>query len=207
MDGVSILCPFYFRPGSEKELVSYCKTIADEVPELPFYYYHIPDLSGADFSMLEFLILANDQIPNLKGIKFTKNNLIDYRYCQSFDGGSKNILFGVDEIFLTSLPLGAKGWVGSTYNHLAPLYYAIKRAFENNDMKTAATLQTKAMIFVDTLNKRGGFNGAGKSFMKILGIDCGPSRFPHKTFPMEELIEIKGILEELDIMSYTSLKQ
>ena len=207
VDVISALAPYYFKVPNLESLVDYCSKIAACAPDLPFYYYHIPDLSGADFSMLEFLILANDQIPNLKGIKFTKNNLIDYRYCQSFDGGSKNILFGVDEIFLTSLPLGAKGWVGSTYNHLAPLYYAIKRAFENNDMKTAATLQTKAMIFVDTLNKRGGFNGAGKSFMKILGIDCGPSRFPHKTFPMEELIEIKGILEELDIMSYTSLKQ
>lgn len=204
VDAISALAPYYFKVPSLQSLVDYCAKIAACAPNQPFYYYHIPDLSGADFSMIDFLKLAKDQIPNLAGIKFTKNNLIDYQYCKNFDNGSKNILFGVDEIFLTSLPLGAKGWVGSTYNHLAPLYYAVKEAFENNDMEKAAQLQTKSMLFVDTLNSRGGFNGAGKSFMKILGIDCGPSRFPHKTFSMEELLEIKVILKDLDIMDYAS---
>lgn len=204
VDAISALAPYYFKVPSLQSLVDYCAKIAACAPNQPFYYYHIPDLSGADFSMIDFLKLAKDQIPNLAGIKFTKNNLIDYQYCKNFDNGSKNILFGVDEIFLTSLPLGAKGWVGSTYNHLAPLYYAVKEAFENNDMEKAAQLQTKSMLFVDTLNSRGGFNGAGKSFMKILGIDCGPSRFPHKTFSIEELLEIKVILKDLDIMDYAS---
>ncbi len=206
VDAISALAPYYFKLPDLQSLVDYCAKIAACAPNQPFYYYHIPDLSGAEFSMIDFLTLANDQIPNLAGIKFTKNNLIDFRYCKKFDKGSKNILFGVDEIFLTSLPLGAKGWVGSTYNHLAPLYYAIKEAFESHDMETAAQLQTKAMIFVDTLNSRGGFNGAGKSFMKILGIDCGPCRFPHKTFSMDELYEIKQILEDLGIMDYMSTR-
>jgi len=205
VDGISALAPYYFSVTNIQGLVDYCAKIAKCAPDLPFYYYHIPDLSGAEFLMIDFLKLAKDQIPNLAGIKFTKNNLVDYQYCKNFDGGSKNILFGVDEIFLASLPFGSTGWVGSTYNHLAPLYYKIKKAFEINDMKTASDLQTKSMIFVDTLNSRGGFNGAGKSFMKILGIDCGPSRFPHKTFSMEELLEIKVILKDLGIMDYASL--
>lgn len=206
VDALSALAPFYFKLNSLQSLVDYCSRIAECAPNIPFYYYHIPDLSGANFSMADFLKLANDQIPNLRGIKFTKNNLIDYQYCKNFDAGSKNILFGVDEMFLSSLPYGATGWVGSTYNHLAPIYYKIIEAFNNGDYKLASQLQTKSMQFVDELNARGGFNGAGKSFMKILGIDCGPSRFPHKTFAMEELLEIKEVLNELGIMDDVSLK-
>lgn len=202
VDGISALSPFYFKPRSLQCLVDFCKEIASCAPHLPFYYYHIPDLTGADYNMIDFLKLASDQIPSLTGIKFTKNNLIDYNYCKNFDNERYNILYGVDELFLSSLPYSASGWVGSTYNHLAPLYYKIREAFDKGDNKLAAELQTKSTLFVDILNGRGGFNGAGKSFMKIVGIDCGPCRFPHKTFRTEELNEVTKIFEDLDIMSY-----
>jgi N-acetylneuraminate lyase len=202
-DGISALSPFYFKPRTLQCLVDFCKEIALCAPNLPFYYYHIPDLTGADYAMADFLELASVQIPNLAGIKFTKNNLIDYKYCKNFDNEKYTILYGVDELFLSSLPYGASGWVGSTYNHLAPLYYKIREAFHKGDYNLASELQTKSTLFVDILNNRGGFNGAGKSFMKVIGIDCGPCRFPHKTFSNGELNEVAKILEGLDIMSFT----
>ena len=94
--------------------------------------------------------------------------------------------------------------MGSTYNHLAPLYFNIIEAFNNADFKLASELQTKSMQFVDILNSFGGFNGTAKSFMKIIGIDCGPSRFPHKTLSDVELAEVTKTLEKLDIMKYAN---
>lgn len=204
VDAISALAPYYFKTRSLQCLVDYCKEIASCAPHLPFYYYHIPELSGADYSMVDFLELASEQIPNLAGIKFTKNDIIGFKYSQNFSNKKYNIMYGVDEMFLSSLPYQATGWVGSTYNHLAPLYYKIIEAFKAGDHELASKLQTKSVQFVDTLNNRGGFNGAGKSFMKVLGIDCGPCRFPHKTFSNEELKEVTKLLEELDIMRYTS---
>src|SRR5690606_17143748 len=102
------------------------------------------------------------------------------------------------------LPFGAKGWVGSTYNHLAPLYLSIVEAFNNNDHKLAAELQEKSMKFVDVLNAKGGFNGAAKSFMKALGVDCGPSRFPHATLTEDQIKEAMSELEVLGISPYLS---
>lgn len=204
VDAIATLSPFYFKPPSLESLVEYCSQIAACAPELPFYYYHIPVLTGANFSMLEFLKLASVRIPNLAGIKFTNNNLIDYSYCKKYSNGEYNILFGIDEIFLASLPLGAEGWVGSTYNHIAPLYHKVKNAFDKGDMKLASELQTKAMVFVDILNNKGGFNGTAKSYMKTLGIDCGPSRYPHKTLSIMELDEVTKELEDLDIMELTN---
>lgn len=171
---------------------------------MPFYYYHIPVLSGANLNMLEFLNVASKQIPNLAGIKFTNNNLIDYLQCKNFENGKYNILFGFDEIFLSSLPLGATGWVGSTYNHIAPLYYKIKTLFDEGKMKEAAELQTKAIRFVEILDSKGGFNGVAKGYMKEFGIDCGPSRFPHST-PSDEMYEkIKLELDTLGLLNMLS---
>jgi N-acetylneuraminate lyase len=204
VDAIAALAPFYFELGTIQNLVEYCKKIASCAPQLPFYYYHIPDLSGAHFKMIDFLKIASKEIPNFAGLKFTKNDLIDFKYCLDFENNAYDVLFGFDEIFISSLPLGAKGWVGSTYNHLAPLYYKVKEAFENDDHKTAADLQTKAMLFVDILNSRGGFNGVAKGFMRTLGVDCGPSRFPHTTLTDKAYVEITKELEAIGISPFLS---
>jgi N-acetylneuraminate lyase len=205
VDAISAIAPFYFRLNTIDKLVTYCKEIAACAPKLPFYYYHLPVLSGADLNMKDFLEKAENVIPNLAGIKFTNNNLIDYQHSKKVCNQKFNILFGYDEMFINSLPLGATGWVGSTYNHLAPLYYKIKEHFENGRMAEACNLQTKAIRFVEILNSKGGFNGAGKSFMKTLGLDLGPSRFPHTTLSDADYIEIKKELDHLGLEQYFSI--
>jgi N-acetylneuraminate lyase len=202
VDAIAVLAPYYFRLNSLDKLVEYCKEIAACAPNLPFYYYHIPVLSGANFNMEEFLKKADSEIPNLAGIKFTNNNLIDYQHSKKAANGKFNILFGYDEIFVNSLPMGATGWVGSTYNQLAPLYYKIKELFEKGDMAAASELQVKATRFVEILDSKGGFNGVGKGFMRVLGVDCGPSRFPHTTLTDADY---KIIKEELDATGLADL--
>lgn len=204
VDAIAAIAPYYFRLSDIDKLVEYCKEIAACAPHIPFYYYHIPVLSGANFSMVDFLEMATPLIPNLGGIKYTNSNIIDYQYAKDFNKGSANILFGYDEIFLSSLPYGADGWVGSTYNHLAPLYLSIINAFNDGDYKLATELQQKSMKFVEVINAKGGFNGAAKSLMKALGVDCGPSRFPHTTLSDLQIKESMQELELLGIAPYLS---
>ncbi|GAA4301429.1 dihydrodipicolinate synthase family protein [Aestuariibaculum suncheonense] len=202
VDAIAVLAPYYFRLNSIDKLVQYCKEVAACAPKLPFYYYHIPVLSGANLNMIEFLKIAPREIPTFAGIKFTNNNLIDYLHSKNFEDGKYNILFGFDEIFLSSLPLGAKGWVGSTYNHIPSLYYKIKELFEAGQMQKAAQLQTKAIRFVEILDSKGGFNGVAKGFMKTYGIDCGPSRFPHSNVSNEVYDDIKKELEKIGLSEF-----
>tara|TARA_R110002072_G_scaffold202907_1_gene360871 strand:+ start:6962 stop:7891 length:930 start_codon:yes stop_codon:yes gene_type:complete len=204
VDAISVLAPFYFKLTSLEKLVQYCKEVAECAPNLPFYYYHIPSLTGANFKMLDFLELASKEIPTLEGIKFTSNNLIDYLHCKNFENGKYEILFGYDELFLSSLPIKANSWVGSTYNHLAPLYIKIKELFEAGKSVEASDLQAKAIKFVEILDSYGGYNGASKGFMKICGIDCGPSRFPHRTLSDHELLKIKKELIENELIDFLS---
>ena len=73
VDAIAALAPFYFKIQTVEKLIEYCKSIAFCAPKLPFYYYHIPDLSGAHIKMIDFIEIASKEIPNFAGLKFTKN--------------------------------------------------------------------------------------------------------------------------------------
>ena len=52
---VAALPPFYFKPATVPTLVACMAEIAAAAPDLPFYYYHIPGLTGVNLDMVEFL--------------------------------------------------------------------------------------------------------------------------------------------------------
>ncbi|MCO6475330.1 MAG: dihydrodipicolinate synthase family protein [Phaeodactylibacter sp.] len=203
LDGISILCPFYFRPGSVGRLVEFCKLVADTVPEMPFYYYHIPALTGGHFSMASFLALAEDQVPNLAGIKYTAHDIMDFHTCRMFRDGKYDILWGVDEALLSGLAAGAEGAVGSTYNYAAPLYNSIIDAFRNKNLAEAERLQQSAVRMVALLVKYGGV-GAGKAFMKLIGLDCGWFRPPVSSPSEEDISALKKELEGIGFFEFCS---
>ncbi|MCM4156990.1 dihydrodipicolinate synthase family protein [Gramella sp. AN32] len=204
-DAIAAIAPFYFRPSNIDQLIEYCSKIAASAPNLPFYYYHLPALTNVNFDITDFLKKAVDQIPSFEGIKFTQNDLVAYQEVNAM-AGDKDIFFGVDEAFLPSLATGAKGWVGSTFNHLTPLYRAIADHFYECDFYEARKLQALALKFVQTLASYGGFNGGGKSFMKEMGVDCGPSRFPHRTLNSEEIKEVLSVFTQYGLNEYLNRK-
>jgi len=177
--GIGAMAPCFFRPANVEELVLFCAEVAASAPDLPFFYYHMPSMTHVNFPMIRFLEQAKDKIPNLAGIKYTYEDLMDYQLCLNFDDGRFDILFGRDEILLSALALGARGAVGSTYNFAAPLYNKIIEAFENGDLTTARKLQKQSVDMIRLINQSPApFLAAAKSIMKMLGIDCGPVRPP-----------------------------
>ncbi len=202
-DAISAIAPFYFKPSNVEQLLFYCKSIAEKAKDLPFYYYHLPVLTGVNFSMNKFAKLAKEHIPNFAGIKFTENNLVEFQKT-SVNHTDLDIFFGVDESFYSSLGLQSEGWVGSTYNHLAPLFYKIKSEFESNNYKEAARLQSLVVTFVETLSSYGSFNGTGKSFMASIGVECGPSRYPHTTLNEKEIQKVFKSFENTGLDQYFS---
>lgn len=48
VDCVLTLPDLFFKPRIEEDLVSYIKSITLHCPTRPFYYYHIPRMSGVD---------------------------------------------------------------------------------------------------------------------------------------------------------------
>lgn len=203
MDAVAVLCPYYFKPSSVRGLVDFCREVAQVIPETPFYYYHIPSLTGGHFSMQEFLTLADGQIPNLAGIKFTAPNIMDFHACTRFKNGKYDLLWGTDEAMLSALVIGARGMVGSTYNYAAPLYKRIIQAFQANDLARAEQLQYLSVRMVQLLEKYGGA-GAGKAFMKIIGIDCGWFRPPVQHPDPVQVETLRSELTDLGFFEFCS---
>jgi len=179
IDAIAILAPYYFKPAGARQLAEFCAIIAESVPQMPVYFYHIPVLTGSTVSMLDFLKEASPIIPNLAGIKYTHEDFMDFLSCMNFDNGKFDMLWGRDENLLSALVLGVGGGVGSTFNYAAPLYYKMIEAFDRGDLVEARTLQQMSVNMIMLLGKYGGI-ASGKAYMRYIGMDCGEFRLPVK---------------------------
>ena len=200
---ISALAPSYFKPSSVASLVDCMVEIAAAAPELPFYYYEIPLLTGLSHSPSAFLSQAAERIPNLAGIKFTSSNLMEYQLCRAACGGRFDIPFGFDEIMLSALALGATGAVGSSFNFAAPIYHRVIAAFERGDLKQARAEQFRSVQLVVSLASRG-YMGAAKATMKMLGVDVGPARLPNGSLNAEQQTTLRADLEKLGFFDWVA---
>ena len=174
---VSALAPSYYKPGTLTYLIDWCAAIAAEAPEVPFYYYDIPALTGVSLPMERFLLEAPARIPNLAGIKFTNPDLVSYR--RSLDAAAErfDLPWGVDEALLGGLATGARGGVGSTYNWAPKLYVDLMSAFNRGDLAEARRLQSISIAMIDAIAGTG-FMGTAKALMGRLGVPVGAARAP-----------------------------
>ncbi len=177
-DAIAALAPSFFKPAGAAGLADFCAPIAAAAPALPFYYYHMPAMTGFHCSVADFLVLAEARIPNLAGVKFTHEDLLDFGLSRQACGGKFDLLHGRDETLLCGLALGATGAVGSTYNYAARLYLDVTAAFGRGDLAAARAAQFRAQRFIATLVRHGGGVVGGKAIMKMCGLDCGPVRAP-----------------------------
>jgi len=199
-DGIGTMGPLYFKPRTVERLVEYCATTAAAAPNLPYYFYNIPRMSGISLPMLDFIKLASETIPTFAGIKHSDpGDFMGLAQINDFDGGRYNILHGQDETLLSALVLGVKAAIGSTYNFGAPIYTRIIEAFEQNDLETARRNQMLSISMVMALFNTGEFFSACKTTMKWLGIDLGPVRLPLKDIDENVAAILK---EKLDAVGF-----
>lgn len=200
---VSALAPSYFKPRSVPSLVDCCAEIASGCPELPFFYYDIPALTGFTLPMPDFLTQARDRIPNLAGIKFTNSDFMMFQQTLRFDGGAFSVPWGCDEYLLAALALGATGAVGSSYNFGAPIYHRVIAAFERGDLKAARDAQFQSVQLIALLASHG-YMGAAKATMKLLGVDVGPARLPNGSLNAEQQAALRKDLEALGFFDWVA---
>ena len=201
---VSFTSPFYFKPANIEMLAQCCIAIAEQVPDMPFYYYHIPVLTGVGFSMYELLQALDGRLSNFAGIKYTHEDFMDFQSCLNYKKRQYDMLWGRDENMLSALAVGAKGAVGSTFNYAAPLYYEIIDAFNNNEIEKAGQLQQKSIDMIRLLGKYGGIS-VGKSYMKLVDMDCGSFRLPVKNMTNEQFTAFKSDVQALKFETFKSI--
>ena len=79
-NAIASLPPYYERPSTSSDqfnqMMSWFRPVVDAAPDLPFWYYHLPEENGVTLNMYEFVYYAwngNDQgtsLPELKGTKY-----------------------------------------------------------------------------------------------------------------------------------------
>jgi len=192
--GISALAPGYFKPATLSDLVDVCGAIAGAAPSLPFYYYDIPAMTGVVQPMPEFLELALERIPTLAGLKFTNPDFISLQRCLHLAGESVDVVYGSDECLMAAWAFGVRGFVGSTYNHIAPVARRIMGHLERGEWAEARVEQMLVVEFVRLCARRG-YLPAAKAAMGFLGLNCGPVRSPLHALDPAQISELR---EELD---------
>lgn len=197
-DMVSATCPSYFKVNDEATLISCMAEIAGAAEGLPFYYYHIPGLTGSTIDIVGFIEKAHQAIPTLVGLKYTDTKLFEFQSCQSACDGQLDIVFGCDEMLLGALATGATAAIGSTYNVLAPVYTQLVSAFNRGEMETAREWQAKSIDFIRTMYKYP-FHSAMKQILTWRGIESGSCRLPQRKLSPAEQSSLKTDLVALGI--------
>lgn len=200
-DAVSTVAPSYFKPTSVENLIDCLAEIAQAAGDLPFYYYHIPGLTGVDLDPLELLRRADDRLPSLRGIKYTTPEVDTFAELVEFDSGRFDILFGRDQMLLSGLTAGATGAIGSTYNFAAGLYHPLMAAFERGDLPEARRWQSRAVAMIHLLLDYGGA-AAFKAVTSMLVAECGPVRLPLESLSLETVARMKDDLEKLGFFDW-----
>lgn len=203
VDAISFTSPYYFKPANVGQLAKCCQAVASAAPNTAFYYYHIPVLTGGNYAMLDLLAAVDGMIPTFRGIKYTHEDFMDFLSCMNYADRKYDMLWGRDENMLSSLVLGSKGAVGSTYNYAAPLYHQLVDAFEAGDFETANARQQLSIDMIRLLGKYGGI-ATGKAYMKLVDLDCGVFRLPVANMDEASFTNFKNEVKALGFESFKS---
>ncbi len=197
--GIGAMASPFPKAGRIEELVKYCEEIACGAPELPFYFYHIPALSGVFLPMLPFLKAVDGRIPNFAGIKYTYESIYEYNQCRLYKNNKFDMLHGQDETILPSLAMGgAQGGIGGTTNYNGRELAGIIDAWDAGDIETAREKQNFSQDVINVIvNYRGNIVG-GKRIMKLIGLDLGLNRTPFQNMTDDEEKSMKRELEEIN---------
>ncbi|MBN2153417.1 MAG: dihydrodipicolinate synthase family protein [Candidatus Lokiarchaeota archaeon] len=196
--GFASIGPIYYKAKAADRLVGWCAQTAAAAPDLPYYYYNIPRMSGNVVNMAEFIALAGTKIPNFVGIKFSDpNDFPGLLFCQRFDNSRFDIMHGQDESLLSALATGVTSAIGSTYSFAAPIYNKIIAHFNSGDMDEAREYQLVSVKLVAALAGTGDFFSACKAVMRWLGLDLGPVRPPLGDLSGAALAGLKEQLEAI----------
>ncbi|MGY8770602.1 MAG: dihydrodipicolinate synthase family protein [Pirellulales bacterium] len=201
-DVISATCPSYFKINDVDTLIDSMCEIASGAPSLPFYYYHIPVLTGSGLDMVEFLSKAGERISTLAGLKYTDTKLHEFQECFEFENRKYDVVWGCDEMLLGALATGAQGAIGSTYNIAAPLYLRIIELFESGQIEQAREMQKLSINMIRAIGNYP-FHSGMKEVLGMLGVNCGTCRLPQQPLSDSDVSELKEKLNEIGFFDWS----
>lgn len=206
VDAISATPPGYFKPKDEVGLVEGLRILTEGALETPFYYYHIPALSGMVIDPMRLTEIALDRLPTFVGIKYSDGaSLYNLPLLQSIDERLE-FMSGSDEAYLQCLAQGYRAAIGSTYGFAAPIYHHVREAFNSGDLDGARLWQARALEMIHTIILTSGRAGL-KEMMRLVGLDCGPVRRPLDPATPEQSGNLERAMREIGWFDWLGHKE
>ena len=198
-----LVAPSYFKPGDVGACVALLESVAAAAPALPLYWYSIPSMTGvavrADLLLARVAALQDSEgrLRTVRGVKFSEPDLHIFANCLAAGGGRFDCPYGKDEQALGALAMGARGFIGSTYNYVGRSANRMIAAFRAGDMAAALAQQKVVQAVVDLLYQSSAYGAPGCSVgkaimeLRLCGAGCGPARLPGSSVSEEGRAKLK----------------
>lgn len=201
--GISAMAPCFFRPASVDTLVDFLAPIAAAAPNLPFLYYHFPDITQVVFPFAAVMKALHKRVPTLRGGKFTSTNLWDLGDTLDFMrkvGATWHIFNGFDGMTTSAVPLGLHCHIGIAFSVVAPVWNRMVRAAEAGDAEAAEREQCLGREWFRLFADISGLWSMGSATKLILGwrlgMDLGGARAPQTQLSPEHQAKLKTAWDE-----------
>ncbi|XP_055681900.1 N-acetylneuraminate lyase-like [Lutzomyia longipalpis] len=178
VDAILCLPELYFRPKNEKDLVRYIGNVSKHCSRTPLFYYHFPMMSKVEVSMPKFLDLAEKEIENIVGIKFSSPDLAEGSACLKLN---RFIFLGNNMIFCGALAQGFDCSIMTSLNICPELAIEIFQSMKKGDILNASVKQKELSGVYDRILKdsANSITALKKEFHRVSQIDIGVPRIPN----------------------------
>ena len=192
-DAIGAVPPFYERQFTVDTILDFLTPIVSAASALPFFYYHIPGMTGADVKMTDLFLAAaapvnvssgEPRMRQLAGVKFVSSDLADWLALVEQFNDTRALMFA-PEPKLASFAVGAGRGTILAEDFFAQTYLRMRTAFLTGDLAAARREQTFKLKASAVLSKYGGpaaERALYRRFTITSGFDYGPGRLPLKPF-------------------------
>nr|AAR98793.1 sialic acid lyase [Mycoplasmopsis alligatoris A21JP2] len=194
-DAISAITPYYYGFSFE-EVKQYYQKIS-EFSSLPMFIYYLPQLAGSKLGIEQFGELL--RIKNVVGCKFGATDVYMFERLIAKYGKQKVFMFAWDEALASGLLIGAKGFIGSTYNVNA---LAVREMIDLFNAAKFDKLREKMHVYNDYINAvvSKGLMQTLKAIMRLEGIEAGYNKLPFRKIDEKELEEYAKFIKKEYLM-------
>ena len=194
-DGIGVMTPAFFTMDEEGLFQYFSAVVAPLPADFPVYIYNIPGCTGNDVSpaLLARLLKA---FPNIKGIKFSKPDLMRLEDYMLACERRPDLLIGCDSLFVPCLSIGGVGEVSGPGALFYERFTRMYKQYTDGDYEAAMATQRK---IVETDRKLDGIPGipALKTLLKLRGvIKCDACRAPLRPLSEAEVKKLNDVWNE-----------
>ncbi|XP_023171974.1 N-acetylneuraminate lyase B-like isoform X2 [Drosophila hydei] len=137
VSGVVTLPELFYRPRNVDQLVKYCQHVAKRCNTRPFFYYHMPSMTGVEH-MVEFCSKAEKCISNFMGLYYASADLEMGQRCLRF---GRLVMLASTALLASGLMSGFNCSSLVVVNIRPDLVHKICEAFDDNNLQLAREYQ------------------------------------------------------------------